>query len=444
VKSMERDTITKVWWRIVPLLASALVLDALDRGNLALAAVQMKQALGLSNAALGVAGGFVGIGYAIAAIPSTLALQRVGARRWMSLLMFVWGLCSAGTALVANRGELAFARVLLGIAEAGFAPGLILYLTYWLPSEYRGRVLASILMVNSLVTVISGPMGSGLLSLDGFLGLAGWKWLFLAEGLPTVVLACVVFRFLPDRPVDARWLTPPQRDWLTERLAAQAQSVAALQGHRIGWRALTNVWVVLLAVAYLGMLTGGNVLGSFLPLIVRKMGFSVGHVGFVLAVPPLLAMLSQPLWGLWSDRAQRREIVVVVGCVMQALGLCCAGALLPSPWALVPLTVAVIARLGTTAPFWSLPPAFLTGTSAAAGIALINLTGNFASFTGPSLMGWASDATGSYGGGLIVGAIPVVVSAAILAAMAFRSVRPAIAVGGVLGGVPGGRPPPNS
>ena len=438
VKGIEHDTITKVWWRIVPLLASALVFDALDRGNLAMAAVQMKQALGLSNAALGVAGGFVGIGYAIAAIPSTLALQRVGARRWMSLLMFVWGLCSAGTALVANRGELAFARVLLGVAEAGFAPGLILYLTYWLPSEYRGRVLASILMVNSLVSVISGPMGSGLLSLDGFLGLAGWKWLFLAEGLPTVVLACVVLRFLPDRPADARWLTPPQRDWLTERLAAQAQSVAAAQGHRIGWRALTNIWVVLLAVAYLGMLTGGNVLGSFLPLIIRKMGFSVGHVGFVLAVPPLLAMLSQPLWGLWSDRAQRREVVVVVGCVMQALGLCCAGALLPSAWALVPLTVAVIARLGTTAPFWTLPPAFLTGTSAAAGIALINLAGNFGGFTGPALMGWASDTTGSYGGGLIVGAAPVVVSAAILAAMAFRSVRPAIAVGGVRSPFQGG------
>jgi ACS family tartrate transporter-like MFS transporter len=184
--------------------------------------------------------------------------------------------------------------------------------------------------------------------------------------------------------------------------------------------------VLLLGVAYLGMLTGGNVLESFLPLIVRSMGFSVGHLGFVLAIPPLLGMLSQPLWGAWSDRSQRREIVVVVGCLTQALGLCCAGALLPSPWALVPLTVAVISRLGTTAPFWALPPAFLTGTSAAAGIALINLAGNFGGFTGPSLMGWASDATGSYGGGLIVGAAPVVVSAAILAVMAFRSARPAI------------------
>jgi ACS family tartrate transporter-like MFS transporter len=185
--------------------------------------------------------------------------------------------------------------------------------------------------------------------------------------------------------------------------------------------------VVLLAVTYLGMITSGNVLGSFLPLIVRSMGFSVGHVGFVLAVPHLLAMLSQPLWGVWSDRAQRREIVVVAGCLMQALGLCCAGALLPSAWALVPLTIAVVARQGTTAPFWTLPPAFLTGTGAAAGIALINLAGNFGGFTGPSLMGWASDATGAYGGGLIVGAAPVIISGAILTVMAFRSGRPAVA-----------------
>ena len=425
--SMERETISKVRWRIVPLLAGALVLDVLDRSNLALAAVQMKQALGLSNAALGFAGGVVGIGYAVAAIPSTLALQRFGARRWMSLLMLVWGLCSAGTALVSSRGELAFARILLGVAEAGFAPGLILYLTYWLPSEYRGRVLASVLMFTAGVQVVSGPLGSLLLSQDGLLGLAGWKWLFIVEGLPTVVLAGIVFSFLPDRPADARWLTLPQRDWLTERLAAQAQRVEAAQSQRLGWHALTNIWVVLLGVAYLGMLTAGNVLGSFLPLIIRSMGFTVGHVGLLLAIPYLLGMILQPFWGVWSDRAQRREIVVVTGCLTQALGLCCAGVLLPSPWALIPLSVAVISRLGTTAPFWTLPPAFLTGTSVAAGIALINLAGNFGGFTGPALMGWASDATGSYGGGLFIGAAPVVISAVILAVMAFRSARPAIA-----------------
>ena len=426
MNNVERETMTRIWWRIVPLLAGALVLDALDRGNLALAAVQMKQALGLSNAALGVAGGFVGIGYAVAAIPSTLALQRFGARRWMSLLMLVWGLCSAGTALVSNRTELAFARILLGVAEAGFAPGLILYLTYWLPSEYRGRVLASVLMFTAAVGVIAQPIGGGLLSLNGLLGIAGWQWLFIIEGLPTVVLACVIFRFLPDRPADARWLSLEQRNWLADRLAAQAQSVAAAQGHRIGWSALANVWVILLAVAFLGMLTSGNVLTSFLPLIVRSMGFSVGHLGFILAVPPLLAMLSQPLWGLWSDRAQRRETVVVLGCLMQAAGLCCAGLLLPSPWALVPLTVAFVARLGTTAPFWALPPMLLTGTGAAAGIAVINLAGNLGAFTGPALMGLASDAKGSYGGGLLIGSVPAVVSAALLTVMAFRSTPAAV------------------
>ena len=428
MSNIERETMARIWRRIVPLLACALMLEALDRGNLALAAVQMKQALGLSNTALGVAGGFIGIGYAIASVPSTLALQRVGARRWMSLLMIVWGLCSAGTALVSSRDELVFARILLGFAEAGFGPGLLLYLTYWLPSEYRGRTLASILMVTPIVGVLSQPLGGGLLSLDGFLGLAGWKWLFIVEGLPTVVLACVIFRFLPDRPANAGWLTPAQRDWLMEKLAAQAQSVATIQGHRIGWRALTNPWVVLLAVSFLGMLTSGNVLASFQPLIVKSMGFSVGQLGFVLAVPALLAGLSQPLWGIWTDRSQRREIVVVAGCLMQALGLCCAAALLPSPWALVPLAVAQISRLGTTAPFWTLPPVFLTETSAAAGIALISLAGNFGGFTGPALMGWGSDATGGYGGGLLLGAVPVVISAVILTVMAFRrSARPTVA-----------------
>lgn len=427
MKSLESDTIKKVWWRIVPLLAGALVLDALDRSNLALAAVQMKQALGLTNSALGVAGGFIGIGYAVAAVPSTLALQRFGARRWMSLLMLVWGLCSAGTALVSNRQELAFARILLGFAEAGFAPGLILYLTYWLPSEYRGRVLASVLMFTAGVSVISGPMASALFLLDGKLGLAGWQWLFIAEGLPTVLLAGVIFRFLPDRPADAGWLTPQQRDWLTQRLEAQAETVAAAQGHRIGWRTVINGWVILLAIAYLGMLTSGNVLTSFLPLIVNSMGFSVEVMGFILAIPPLLAMLCQPLWGLWSDRARRRETVVVSGCLAQVVGLGAGGALLPSPWALIPLTLAYVARLGTTAPFWTLPPALLTGTGIAAGIALINLAGNFGAFTGPALMGLASDAKGSYGGGLIVGAAPALISAVILTVVALRSMRPAIA-----------------
>jgi len=209
-----------------------LVLDALDRGNLALAAVQMKQAWDFRTAALGVAGGFVGIGYAIAAIPSTLALQRVGARRWMSLLMLVWAFAPPAPRWyrIAATG---IARILLASpkrASLRTHP----YLTYWLPSEYRGRVLASVLMFTAGIGVISGPMGSGLLSLDGFLGLAGWKWLFIVEGLPTIVLACIVFRFLPDRPAEARWLTSPQRDWLTERLAAQPRLLLLSRAIRSG------------------------------------------------------------------------------------------------------------------------------------------------------------------------------------------------------------------
>jgi ACS family tartrate transporter-like MFS transporter len=425
--SLERDTMTQVWWRIIPLLASALLLNYLDKANLSFAALQMNHALGLSNTAYGVAAGFFSIGFAVAAIPSTLALQRFGARRWMSLLMVAWGLCSAGTALVSNRQELVVARVILGVAEAGFSPGVLLYLTYWLPSEYRGRVLSSFLLILPAGLVIGGPISSGLLSWDGFLGLPGWKWLFLGEGLPTVVLACVVFRFLPDGPADACWLSQTQRDWLTGRLAAQARSVAATQGHRVGWRGLANVWVVSLAVTFLGMTTSGAAGNSFLPLVIHSMGFSVGHVGFVVAVPALLAMLSQPLWGVWTDRAQRPEIVVVVACLTHAVGLVGAAMLLPSAWALFPLSVAFVGYFGSVAPFWTLPPAFLTGASAAAGIAFITLAGNLGGLTGPSLMGWVSDATRSYAGGEIAAAAPLAVSATILVVLAYRRARPAVA-----------------
>jgi len=413
---------TVAWWRIVPLLAITLLLNFLDRANISFAALQMDRALGLSNTTFGVAAGFFSIGYLVAAVPSTLALQAVGARRWMSLLMIIWGLCSAGTALISNPAELVVARVVLGAAEAGFSPGVLLYLTYWFPSEYRGRVLSSFLVILPAGLVIGGPVSSALLSWDGFLGIAGWKWVFIIEGLPAVVLAWVVFRFLPDGPDDARWLSQEQRDWLTRRLGS-----VAVQGQKAGWRALANMQVTSLALALLGITTSGGAAVTFLPLVIRSMGFSVGHTGLVAVLPALVAMLSVPLWGVWTDRAPRRELVAVATCSSVAVGLWGTAVLLPSAWALFPLTVAFIGYFGSVVPFWSLPPSLLTGANVAAGIAVINLAGNLGGLTGPSLMGWASDATGSYGGGITVAAAPVVVSAAILLMHAVRSIQPSVA-----------------
>jgi len=406
VRNVESQTLTKLWWRIVPLLALVLLLNYLDKVNIGFASLQMNQALQLSNTVFGFAAGLFAAGYAVAAIPSALLLPRMGARRWMSALMVVWGLCSAATALVATRSELLVARIALGVAEAGFTPGVLLYMTYWFPSEYRGRVLGSFLLILPLSIVVGGPISAALLSWDGLLGLAGWKWLFLLEGLPTVLLASLVWLLLADGPREAHWLADSEKNWLTEQLDADARRVTAAPGHIAGWRALLSPKLAMLALVYLSITTSGTGAIIFLPLVIRSMGFSIAHTGIVAALPALLATFALPLWGVWTDRSRTRETVVAATCFSLALGLLGTAALLPSPWALVPLTIAFIGFFGSTVPFWTLPPTFLTGAVAAAGIATINIAGNLGNFSGPTLLGWLSDSMHSYGAGLAAVAIP--------------------------------------
>jgi ACS family tartrate transporter-like MFS transporter len=410
-RGAEDRAIAKVWWRIVPLLALVLLFNYLDKVNIGFAALQMNKELGLSNSVFGVASGLFSFGYALAAVPSTLALERIGARRWMSYMMVAWGLCSAGTALVSRPGELVVARVVLGVAEAGFTPGVILYLTYWFPAEYRGRVLASFLLILPLSLVIGGPISGALLSCNGLLGLAGWKWLFLCEGLPTVLLAGIVAGLLADRPGNARWLSNAEKTWLIGQLDETRPEKTGLVATL---RALANWRVVLLAAALLGITTSGGGALIFLPIVIRSMGFSVGATGLVAALPAVVAAFVFPLWGIWTDRSPRREGVVAVTCLAVSVGLCGAAALLPSPWALVPLTIAFVGFFGSVVPFWTLPPSFLSGASAAAGIALINIAGNLGGFSGPALLGWLSDATRSYNGGLAGLAGPAALAGVIL------------------------------
>jgi MFS transporter, ACS family, tartrate transporter len=416
VSDTDRQTMVKLWWRVVPLLALVLLLNYLDKVNIGFASLQMNQDLHLSNTVFGVAAGLFAIGYALAAIPSTVLLQRAGARRWISLVMVVWGLCSAATALVARPSELFIARVALGAAEAGFTPGVIFYLNSFFPSEYRGRVLGSFLLILPIAIVIGGPVSSLLLSWNGLLGLAGWKWLFLVEGLPSVLLAVLVFRFLTDSPSDARWLSPSEKARLLERLALEASGIAGSEAPVSAWRTLASPRVVILALAYHGIAMSGTGAIIFLPLVIRSMGFSVRLTGWVAAVPALIAALSLPLWGLWADRSRNREFVVAASCVAIALGLLGTAVLLPSPVALAPLTVALIGFFGSVAPFWTLPSSFLTGASAAAGIAAINVAGNLGSFSGPALLGWLSDFRRSYGTGLIGMAVVATLAGALLIA----------------------------
>jgi ACS family tartrate transporter-like MFS transporter len=422
VRSTSGQIVRKVWWHIVPLLSLVLLLNFLDKVNIGFASLQMNEDLHLSNSVFGVAAGVFAIGYALAAIPSTVLLQRLGARRWISFVMVVWGLCSAATALVSRPSELFVARIALGAAEAGFAPGVIFFLNSWFPSEYRGRVLGSFLLILPVAIVIGGPLSSALLACNRFLGLAGWKWLFLGEGLPSALLAVLVYRYLADSPRDAHWLSAGDKKTLMDELADEAQRIQGSQPAMSVWRTLAKPRVLLLAVVYHGIAMSGAGALIFLPLMIRSMGFSVQLTGIVAAAPALAAAVSLPLWGRWADRARRREWVVAMTCFAIAIGLWGTAMLLPAPLAVVPLTVAFVGYFGATAPFWTLPSSFLTGTAAAAAIAAINVVGNLGNFSGPALFGWLSDIH-SHAAGLI-GVASVAALAGILLVIASARLRP--------------------
>lgn len=401
VRSTLEQVLIKAWWRVVPLLSIVMLLNFLDKVNIGFASLQMNEDLHLSNTVFGIAAGLFAIGYALAAIPSTILLQRYGARRWISLAMVVWGLCSAATALVSRPSELFLARVALGAAEAGFAPGVIYFLNSWFPSAYRGRVLGSFLLILPVAIVIGGPLSSLLLSWNGLLGLAGWKWLFLGEGLPSAVLAVLVFRFLADSPTTARWLSATEKKTLIDELHVEEKQIESAKPGVSALRTLATPRVLVLALVYHGIAMSGAGALIFLPLVIRSMGFSVRITGLVAALPALGAAVSVPLWGRWADRTRRREGVVTTTCFTIAAGLWTTAALLPSPLAVLPLTVAFVGYFGATAPFWTLPSSFLTGAAAAAAIAAILVVGNLGNFSGPALFGWLSDRMHSHAAGLI-------------------------------------------
>jgi len=413
--ALESHTVRTIGRRIMPLLAPALFFAYLDRVNLGFAALTMNRDLQLTNTQFGTAAGCFAAGYVIAGIPSTLMLHRVGARRWISLTMLTWGLCSAATAFVTRPQELFSVRLLLGMAEAGLAPGIVVYLGRWLPSEYRGRMFGALFIINPLSQLIGSPLSSVLLAADGRLGLAGWQWLFIVEALPTLVLAAVVFAALADQPSEARWLSAEQAQWLNRRLAAQQLSVPASAGPGAGWRVLADKRVWMLAAIATGIGTSGIGTLIFLPLIIHSMGFSVWSTGFVAAAPAAVAAAALPLWGVWADRVRSREWVVAAGCGLIACGLLGTAVLLPSAWAIAPLCLAVAAFFGCLPAFWALPAAFLTGIGAAAGIALINVAGNLGQFAGPYLLGRLADLSHTHTSGLLCLAAIAAVAAALAA-----------------------------
>jgi ACS family tartrate transporter-like MFS transporter len=402
--ALETSTIRAISWRLIPFLVLAYFLSYLDRVNLSFAALTMNAELKFSPTIFSWGAGIFFIGYFIFEVPSNLALEKFGASRWIARIMVSWGIVSALMALVSGVWSFYGLRFLLGVAEAGFFPGIILYLTYWYPAEYRARFLAAFAIAVPVSTVIGAPISGLLLGLDGAMGLKGWQWLFIIEGIPTVLLGFVTWFYLTDRPAQAAWLTAEQKAWLASRLASETAAKQAAKHLTLG-QALTSPRVLTLSLIYFGFVGALYGMQFWLPQIVKAFGFSNAQTGFVTAVPYLFGTIAMILWARHSDATRERVMHVGAPLLLTAVALGVCG-YMDNPYVtMVALIVAAIGVFCTFGVFWTLPTAWLSGVAAAGAIALINSIGNLAGFAGPYLIGWVKETTGSTSTGLLVLAV---------------------------------------
>jgi D-galactonate transporter len=425
----ERDRLiaSKVAWRLAPLLMLCYFVAFLDRVNVAFAALSMNADLGFDSAVFGFGAGIFFIGYFFFEVPSNLVLEKLGARKWIARIMLSWGLVSAAMALVWNEPSFYVGRFLLGAAEAGFFPGVVLYLTYWFPAEHRARMVGLFMAAIPISGVIGSPLSGWLLGLEGTLGLHGWQWLFILEGLPPVILSVVVWRYLTDRPSQASWLTASEREWLETTLARERAHRDSVRKYRLG-EALGSGRVLALSVLYLGLVTGLYGVTFWLPQIVKGFGgLSNLEVGFIAALPTLAAAIAMVAWTRHSDRTRERPWHVALPAFAGCLGLIGSAYVSNPILSTIALSVALIGIYAAIATSWTLPTAFLTGTAAAGGLALINSIGNLGGFAGPYFMGWIKAATGEYSLALVIIGIGLAISGLIALAMrqAVANERPA-------------------
>jgi MFS transporter, ACS family, tartrate transporter len=399
--ALEQRTIAKVSMRLIPFLIVCYFVAYLDRVNVSFAALTMNRDLGLSQTAYGLGAGIFFFTYFIFEVPSNLALERFGARRWIARIMVSWGLVSGAMVFVSGETSFYLIRLLLGAAEAGFFPGIIFYLTLWFPAVYRARIIGWFMVAIPLSSVLGAPVSTAILSMHGFLGLADWHWLFILEAIPAVILGIVTWFYLTDHPAQARWLQPDERAWLVQRLEQEQAQREAVQRFST-LQALFDPKVLALSLVYFGAVAVNYGTAYFLPQIVKAFGLSNMQTGLVTAIPYVVGSVGMVWFAYRSDRQLERK-----GHTALALGLAAFGIglspLFDDP--IVKMLCFSIGAFGVFAVlpvFWTLPTAFLSGASAAAGIAVINSVGNLAGFFGPYVMGALKDATGNYSAGLWV------------------------------------------
>ncbi|MGB0057387.1 MAG: MFS transporter [Methyloceanibacter sp.] len=395
-----QSAVRKASRRLIPFLVLCYAVNFLDRVNVGFAGLAMNDDLGFTPDVFGFGAGIFFVGYILFEIPSNLALARFGARIWIARIMISWGLVATAMGFVAGETSFYVLRFALGVAEAGFFPGIILYLTYWFPREERARIVSLFMTAVPLATVIGGPVSGVLLGLHGVAGLAGWRWLFIIEGIPAVLLGIFALRFLTDRPKDADWLSPEERRALERRLDTEAEETRTHGYAGIG-QALTRPRVIELGMLYFCLVVGLYGIGFWMPQVLQTFGLSNLSIGFLTAIPYSIAAVGMVIAGRHSDRTGERILHVALPLFLSGAAFAWsahAGPLLLVMLALSLATLGIYASIGA---FWSLPTSILTGSGAAAGLALTNSIGNCGGFAGPVVVGQLRGAAGNFTGALL-------------------------------------------
>jgi ACS family tartrate transporter-like MFS transporter len=408
----EKIIIGKVRRRLVPYAGLAFLLCMVDRTNISFAALTMNKELGFTATLFGWGAGIFFVGYFFFEVPSNLVLHKFGARLWIGRIMITWGLVSASMALVSGRTSFLALRFLLGVAEAGFFPGIVFYFTHWFPERHRAVVLSRFIFAQPVALIVSATLSGVILKLNGFLGIAGWKWLFVTEGLPTILMGFVTIFYLTDKPAKASWLEPSEREWLQGQIDQDRSRVESVQ--KLGlWQALGHPRVLVLGLVYMGMVVCQSGTVIFLPQMIKALGsFSSAQIGLIVAIPYAAASIGMLILGNSSDRRGERKNHLLFSMLMIAAGLLGAAMFHTSvTMTIVCIALVAIGYFSSMTIFWILPSAFLTGTASAGGIALINSIGNLGGFFSQTGMGWLKDLTGNYRTGLVLLAVAVTLAA---------------------------------
>lgn len=408
--SIEHLTLKKITWRIVPFVMFAYFIAFFDRINIGFAALTMNQDLGFSSTVFGIGAGMFFIGYFLTDIPSNIILQKVGPRIWLARIMVSWGAIAACMMFVETATGFYILRFLLGVAEAGFFSGIILYLSTWFPVKRRAQVIAFFMAAAPISAMLGSPLAGTILSLHGALGLKGWQLMFLIDAVAAIILGVFTLFYLNDRPEKNRWLSQKETEWLITTLAQERSG----QGHQAKtsiWKGLTDARVLTLAVVYFGTSAGLYSLNIWSPQFIKSFGLSTFQIGFVNAIPAALSVVAMILWAKHSDKTKERTWHVVSACLLACVGFILAGSVHSLPLAIFALILANIGISSCKPPLWSIPSLFLNGPAAAAGLAAINSIGNLGGFAGPAVIGWLKETTGDFSLALYCVAGMLVVSA---------------------------------